>query len=85
MINFVGSWYQKNVSKQIIKTLYYLISTLAYDVERNADLFHKDVPDGVNALVIGELGLENTGKQPLAIGKCFERSSILIRKGFFLK
>ena len=45
---------------------------LAYDVERNADLFHKDVPDGVNALVVGELGLANTGKQPLAIvgGNC---------------
>ena len=42
---------------------------LAYDVEQNADLFHKDVPDGVNALVVGELGLANTGKQPLAIGR----------------
>ena len=41
---------------------------LAYDVEQNADLFHKDVPDGVNALAVGELGLANTGKQPLAIG-----------------
>ena len=29
---------------------------LAYDVERNADVFHKDVPDGVNALVVGQLG-----------------------------
>jgi Bardet-Biedl syndrome 2 protein len=45
---------------------------LAYDVERNADLFHKDVPDGVNALAVGSLGLENTGKTPLAIvgGNC---------------
>ena len=30
---------------------------LAYDVERNADVFHKDVPDGVNALVVGQLGM----------------------------
>ena len=32
---------------------------LAYDVERNADVFHKDVPDGVNALVVGQLGITN--------------------------
>ena len=45
---------------------------LAYDVERNADLFHKDVPDGVNALVIGHLGIADEEKRPLAIvgGNC---------------
>ena len=32
---------------------------LAYDVERNADVFHKDVPDGVNALVVGQLGMND--------------------------
>ena len=28
---------------------------LAYDVQRNADIFHKDMPDGVLALTIGSL------------------------------
>ena len=26
---------------------------LAYDVENNQDVFHKDVPDGVNAICVG--------------------------------
>ncbi len=45
---------------------------LAYDVERNADVFHKDVPDGVNALVVGQLGIANEETKPLAIvgGNC---------------
>jgi Bardet-Biedl syndrome 2 protein len=28
---------------------------LAYDVQRNADIFHKDMPDGVFSLSIGSL------------------------------
>lgn len=45
---------------------------LAYDVERNADVFHKDVTDGVNALVVGNLGISNEESVPLAIvgGNC---------------
>lgn len=45
---------------------------LAYDVERNADVFHKDVPDGVNALVVGQLGIGEEENLPLAIvgGNC---------------
>ena len=45
---------------------------LAYDVERNADLFHKDVQDGVNAVVVGRLGLIDSDASPLAIvgGNC---------------
>ncbi len=46
---------------------------LAYDIERNADVFHKDVPDGVNAITIGNLGVSGeTAKKPLAIvgGNC---------------
>ncbi|CAN0162441.1 unnamed protein product [Lampetra planeri] len=31
-------------------------SLLAYDVHNNSDLFYKDVADGANAVVIGELG-----------------------------
>ena len=31
-------------------------TVLAYDVQRNADLFFRDVPDGVNSLVVGHLG-----------------------------
>jgi Bardet-Biedl syndrome 2 protein len=42
---------------------------LAYDVEENADLFYKDVPDGANAIVVGHT---NTSSEPLAIvgGNC---------------
>ena len=42
---------------------------LAYDVIHNSDLFYKDVPDGVNSLVIGSLG---TYELPMAIagGNC---------------
>ena len=29
---------------------------LAYDVERNCDLFYRDTPDGVNALTVGRIG-----------------------------
>ena len=45
---------------------------LAYDVERNADLFHKDVQDGVNAVVVGRLGPIDGDASPLAIvgGNC---------------
>ena len=28
---------------------------MAYDVERNADIFFKDVPDGANSLRMGQL------------------------------
>ncbi|RDD37377.1 Bardet-Biedl syndrome 2 protein-like protein [Trichoplax sp. H2] len=31
-------------------------SILAYDVDQNADLFYKDVADGVNVAVVGQLG-----------------------------
>lgn len=34
-------------------------SLLAYDVERNADVFYKEVTDGVNTLVIGKIGNNN--------------------------
>jgi hypothetical protein len=45
---------------------------LAYDVERNADVFHKDVPDGVNDVVVGRLGAVDSDSSPLAIvgGNC---------------
>lgn len=29
---------------------------LAYDVERNCDLFYRDTPDGVNVLTVGQIG-----------------------------
>eukprot|EP00095_Tigriopus_kingsejongensis_P005469 maker-scaffold865_size87005-snap-gene-0.23 protein:Tk05469 transcript:maker-scaffold865_size87005-snap-gene-0.23-mRNA-1 annotation:"bardet-biedl syndrome 2 protein homolog" len=43
---------------------------LAYDVENNSDLFYKDVPDGVNAIAIGNIG--GVDSDPLAIvgGNC---------------
>ena len=34
-------------------------SLLAYDVERNAEVFYKEVTDGVNTLVIGKIGNSN--------------------------
>ena len=37
---------------------------LAYDPERNADLFYKDVPDGVNALTVGRMGAGISNNQP---------------------
>ncbi|CAH1270190.1 BBS2 [Branchiostoma lanceolatum] len=42
---------------------------LAYDVINNSDLFYKDTPDGVNAVVVGSLG---TVEMPLAVvgGNC---------------
>ena len=42
---------------------------LAYDPERNADIFYKEVPDGVNALTVGHLGDTDV---PMAIvgGNC---------------
>ena len=42
---------------------------LAYDVINNSDLFYKDVPDGVNSIVIGSLG---SYELPMAIagGNC---------------
>lgn len=44
-------------------------SLMAYDVEENSDLFFKDIPDGVNALIFGRVpGIE----PPLAVvgGNC---------------
>merc|ERR1712074_525697 len=42
---------------------------LAYDVMNNSDLFYKDVPDGVNSLIFGNLG---SFEVPMAIagGNC---------------
>lgn len=42
---------------------------LAYNVEKNADIFYKDVPDGVNAMIFG---LVPTIEAPLAVvgGNC---------------
>mmetsp|Transcript_51970 Transcript_51970/g.86425 ORF Transcript_51970/g.86425 Transcript_51970/m.86425 type:complete len:704 (+) Transcript_51970:55-2166(+) len=42
---------------------------LAYDVEENSDIFYKDVPDGVNAMVFGRIG---SVESPLAVvgGNC---------------
>ena len=44
-------------------------SLLAYDVERNADIFFKDAPDGVNCLLVGK---EGTSSKPLVVagGNC---------------
>eukprot|EP00606_Chrysophyceae_sp_TOSAG23-5_P001562 GSChrysophyteH2.ASY1.ANO1.604.1 assembled CDS len=44
-------------------------SLLAYDVERNADLFFKDAADGVNCLLVGK---EGTSSKPLVVagGNC---------------
>ena len=44
----------------------------AYDVERNADLFYKEVPDGVNVLTVGLIGTKDIESSPLAIvgGNC---------------
>ena len=41
----------------------------AYDIRNNADIFYKDVPDGVNAMKVGMI---NAHDQPLAIvgGNC---------------
>ncbi|KAL4225721.1 Bardet-Biedl syndrome 2 protein [Mactra antiquata] len=33
-----------------------LTNLMVYDIEKNADLFYKDTPDGSNAVVIGKLG-----------------------------
>lgn len=42
---------------------------LAYDVDNNKDLFYREVPDGVNTIIIGQLG---ANRAPLAIcgGNC---------------
>jgi Bardet-Biedl syndrome 2 protein len=42
---------------------------LAFDVEKNSDLFYKDVPDGINAVAFGHIG---SSENPLAIvgGNC---------------
>lgn len=42
---------------------------LAYDIRNNADLFYKDVPDGVNAMKVGTV---NAYEHPLAVvgGNC---------------
>jgi len=42
---------------------------LAYDVENNSDLFYKDVPDGVNALLVGQIGMDPT-PMVIAGGNC---------------
>ncbi|KAL8584830.1 hypothetical protein ACOMHN_037535 [Nucella lapillus] len=44
-------------------------NVMAYDVDKNTDLFYKDTPDGANAIVVGQLGsIEN----PIAVvgGNC---------------
>lgn len=42
---------------------------LAYDVEQNAEVFYKDIPDGVNVITVGKFG---TSTSPLALvgGNC---------------
>lgn len=44
-------------------------NVLAYDVQNNTDIFYKDAPDGVNAIVMGQLG---STESPMAIigGNC---------------
>ncbi|XP_065051095.1 Bardet-Biedl syndrome 2 protein-like [Rhopilema esculentum] len=42
---------------------------LAYDVENNSDLFYKDVPDGVNSLLVGQIGSDPT-PMIIAGGNC---------------
>jgi Bardet-Biedl syndrome 2 protein len=44
-------------------------SLLAYDVERNADIFFKDASDGVNCLIVGKQGTQSS---PLVVagGNC---------------
>jgi Bardet-Biedl syndrome 2 protein len=42
---------------------------LAYDVQENADIFYKDVPDGVQSLVIGSLA-ENAPPLCIVGGNC---------------
>lgn len=42
---------------------------LAYDVEQNADLFFKEVPDGVNAMAIGPMQ-EREGPLVFVGGNC---------------
>ena len=41
-------------------------------MERNADLFYKEVPDGVNVLTVGLIGTKDIEASPLAIvgGNC---------------
>jgi Bardet-Biedl syndrome 2 protein len=45
---------------------------LVYDVEKNADVFHKDVADGVNAIAVGYIGSGKVADRPLAVvgGNC---------------
>ena len=49
-----------NLLPKITKKDYLFVGSqtnlLAYDVERNCDLFYRDTPDGVNALTIGQVG-----------------------------
>lgn len=52
---------------------------LAYDVDRNADLYYKDVPDGVHAMQFGKVA---NVAAPLCLvgGNC----SILVRTSLFV-
>ena len=50
----------------------YFLFSAAYDVEKNADLFYKEVPDGVNVVTVGTIGASSLDSNPLAIvgGNC---------------
>lgn len=57
---------------------------LAYDVERNADLFYKEVADGVNVLAVGRVGdspdvLALVGGNCSLQGKCVRTDVIVVR------
>ena len=42
---------------------------MGYDIERNSDVFYKDVPDGINTMIFG--GLEKAKpKMALVGGNC---------------
>ena len=43
---------------------------LAYNVQRNSDMFHKDMPDGVLSLTLGRLGASSSTPQVFAGGNC---------------
>ena len=45
-------------------------SVLAYDVMDNTDLFHKEVADGANAIVVGNLGSNLTDPVAIVGGNC---------------
>ena len=43
---------------------------LAYDVQRNSDLFHKEMPDGVLSLTLGSIGASSNEPLVFAGGNC---------------